>query len=204
MDWVLNNLDNVIIPLIIAVLYFVGNAAQKKAKGEKPGGPSSGRKVNPDEAKRVSEIQEEIRRKIAQRTGRMQPPPPPPVQTTTQKAEPWAKPLVTPQREQPQRPSSVRPPPPPTPAPAFQTDSYRRDIEEKMRRVRELEAQAKSVPVQMNWGSDTTGRALGRKLQRELLKDLAHPVGQRKAIMLSEILGSPVGIKGPAGWKSGM
>jgi hypothetical protein len=73
-----------------------------------------------------------------------------------------------------------------------------------MRQVRELEAQAqsKSIPgVRSVQASKSVSRG---GLRSQLFQDLAHPLGQKKAILVGEILGSPVGIKGPAGWKSSM
>ena len=75
MDWVLNNLDNVIIPIIIMILHGLGSFAQKKDKKRKKAALGREKQVNPEETRRVAQIQEEIRRKIAERTGRVPPPP---------------------------------------------------------------------------------------------------------------------------------
>ena len=59
--WFLDNLDK-LVPIIIAVLYFIG-ASRAKSKGEEEG-PS------PDASERARKIQEEIRRKILERPRR--------------------------------------------------------------------------------------------------------------------------------------
>ncbi|MBH53516.1 MAG: hypothetical protein CMI18_04120 [Opitutaceae bacterium] len=198
MDWVLNNLDNVVIPLIIAILYFVGSAAQKKSKGDQPDVPPSGQEIDPDEARRVSEIKEEIRRKIAERTGRAQPPPPP-----AQESQQPAQPYVTSQPELKPARRVRRQAPFPAPKPAYSADTHKRELEAKMKKVRELEAQIKYKPLRESWDSSSMAPMVPRgALQRELFKDFSNPLGQKKAILVSEVLGSPVGIKGPSGWKS--
>lgn len=209
MDWVLNNLDTIIIPIIIAVLYLVGNSAQKKAAKDKQSKSKQQQEADPNEARRVAEIQEEIRRKIAERSGRT----PRPVHQAP--SAPMRPPVggksvpksfrTSPQKSPPTIPQPVRKPTPaPTSPPTFQAELYQRDIEAKMKKVRELEARVKAKSMRNVWGQSTTQKAPQSKLQRELFKDLSHPLGQRKAILVSEILGSPVGIKGPSQWKSNM
>ncbi|MCZ6673728.1 MAG: hypothetical protein O7C75_12420 [Verrucomicrobia bacterium] len=195
MDWLLNNLDNVVIPIIIAVLYLVGSAAQKKSKKKKAAHDQVQTQANPDEARRVSEIQAEIRRKIAERTGRV----PPPLQAAPSRPVPAAQPSV-PRQKLPE--TARKPTPTPSTAQAFQAESYKREIEAKMAKVRELEAKAKLKPVQAKWGTQKRQSVPKGQLRAQLFQDLAHPLGQRKAILVSEILGTPVGIKGPSHWKS--
>ena len=200
MDSILNNLENIIIPIIIMILYGIGSVGQKK-KGEKKGSGQQQPQTVPDEARRVREIQEEIRRKIAERTGRAPaPPPPPPVPA---REPPGRKPV--PQTQAKRFPTPTRTPtrqqqPPPTP-----TRSYQDEMEEKMRKIKALEAQAAAhkQPDEGAYAIKTRKRKVtGGDLRGQLFADLANPLGQRKAILVSEILGAPVGIKGPAGWKS--
>ena len=215
MDWVLNNLDNVIIPIIIMVLYGLGSAAQKKDQKKKKEQRSRQQQADPNEARRVREIQEEIRRKIADRTGRT----PPPIKKPT-RAQPVQMPPQSPGRkrtilEKPhglpehsqkysdeQRGSSSRPTRQPQPQPVFETDTYEREIEEKMRQVRKLEAQAKRRTLPPPLTRHPRPKVAAGELRTQLYKDLSHPLGLRKAVLVSEILGSPVGIKGPSHWKS--
>ena len=193
MDWVLNNLENVIIPIIIMILYGLGSAKQKKDGKDAPSDQQP--QADPDEARRVREIQEEIRRKIAERTGRV-PPPVPAQQPPTSKPIPQTQRFPTPSR---------KPTPPPEPVPVQQpTRSYQDELQEKLRQIKKLEAETATKVESMGaYSIRKPSKKVARgELRSQLYGDLAHPLGQKKAILVSEILGSPVGIKGPAGWKA--
>ena len=201
MDWLLNNLENVVIPIIILILYGIGSAAQRKEKKAKKASQNQ-RQADPEEAKRVQQIQAEIRRKIAERTGRAAPPvqKPAPVRQP-QRSKPAYADRSRPTQQPPRMPEPARRPTA-VPTPSIQAQSYQAEIEAKMRQVRELEAQAKSKSIPREWGVRTSTSVSRGELRSQLFQDLAHPLGQKKAILVGEILGSPVGIKGPAGWKS--
>ena len=210
MDWILQNLESVVVPIIILILYGLGSAAQKKDKAAKKTPKSRRQQAGPDEVRRVEQIQEEIRRKIAERTGRVPPPQPkiapvPVSQAEIRKPVPAERP-PSPQPKQKFSESDRRPSPQPTPEVAasrtLDTESYQREIEAKLRKVRELEAQVKSNPGQALWGKDKLKPVLRGELRKQLFQDLSHPLGQKKAILISEILGSPMGIKGPSKWKA--
>ena len=192
MDWILNNLENVVIPIIIMILYGVGSVAQKKDKGKKgKGAPREQQQPDPEEARRVQQIQEEIRRKIAERTGRVPPPIKPQARKQVQPPPRFPEPSRTPPRRS-------------EPVPIAPTRSYQDEMAAKLRQIKELEAQAaaaKAVPAAV-WGIEAKRPVSRGELRSQLFKDLSHPLGQRKAILIGEILGSPVGVKGPAGWKS--
>lgn len=198
MDWVLNNLENVIIPIIIMILYGLGSFGQKKKKDGKRA-PGRQPEADPNEARRVREIQEEIRRKIAERTGRVPPPiptreprepsPPKPVpQTRTQR-------FPTPSRQPTRRQE---------PEPVQPAHSYQDELEAKMRQIKALEAKAvaKGVPDSAYTIKSSRRKIPKGELRSQLFADLSNPLGQRKAILVSEILGPPAGIKGPSHWKA--
>lgn len=193
MEWILNNLESVVVPVIIMILYGLGSASQKKAAKEQEARESEEYvEIDPGEAQRVEQIQEEIRRKIAERTGRVIPPPPP---------APVSQPpsLGRPLSNDPDRFSQKTPARSPS---LYDQNAHQAEIEAKMRKVRELEAKIKSKPaVAEVWGV-TKRRTRKGQLRNNLFNDLAHPLGQKKAILIGEILGSPVGIKGPACWKA--
>lgn len=194
MEWVLNNLENVIIPIIIMILYGLGSAKQKKDGKKAPSNQQP--QTDPDEARRVSEIQEEIRRKIAERTGRVPPPVPAPARVPqASKPAPQTQKFPTPSRT---------PTPPPESVPVQPTRSYQDELQEKLRQIKELEAQtATKVESLSAYNIDKPSKRVARgELRSQLYGDLSHPLGQKKAILVSEILGAPVGIKGPAGWKA--
>ena len=197
MEWVLNNLENVIIPIIIMVLYGLGSVGQKKKKDGKPGRSRQQPEVDPNEARRVREIQEEIRRKIAERTGRV----PPPVPTREPTATKPVPQVETRRFPTPSRQPSRRPEPVPSPPPAR---SYQDELEAKLKQVKELEAQAASKAQSVGAYSikQPTRKKMSGELRSQLFADLSNPLGQRKAILVSEILGPPVGIKGPSHWKA--
>ncbi|MCB1121465.1 MAG: hypothetical protein KJT03_07950 [Verrucomicrobiae bacterium] len=218
MDWILDNLQNVVVPIIILILYGLGSAAQKKEKQSKQGKGKTIQEVDPDETRRVREIQEEIRRKIAERTGRT----PPPLRPSSQASREarGEKPTYQEGHKLDPRPSQKFPGParrqpqpadrhferPATP-PAFPQDMYQREIKAKLRKARELEEKAKARTQQIkvldqSWDAPSRKTIAGSELRKQLFKDLAHPLGQKKAILVSEILGKPVGLKGPSGWKS--
>lgn len=194
MDWVLNNLENVIIPIIIMVLYGLGSAKQKKDGKNAPVEQPS--EADPDEARRVREIQEEIRRKIAERTGRVPPPVPAPARVPqTSKPAPQTQKFPTPSRT---------PTPPPAPVPVQPTRSYQDELQAKLRQIKELEEQTVTKVETLSAYSQVKPslKVARGELRSQLYADLAHPVGQKKAILVGEILGPPIGIKGPAGWKA--
>lgn len=205
MDWILQNLENVVVPIIIMILYGLGSRAQKKQeRGETSEEPLEEVENSVDESRRVQDIQEEIRRKIAERTGRSVPPPPPNPRPDTQPASQPGTQYSEPRLPTQSWPRSTPPPPAPRPPviPAFDQKSQQREIEAKMRKVRELEAKIKKKPLEAAaWGERRKSAPKGQ-LRKELFEDLASPIGQKKAILVGEILGSPVGIKGPAGWKA--
>ncbi len=196
MEWVLNNLENVIIPIIIMILYGLGSAKQKKDGKNAPVEQPS--EADPDEARRVREIQEEIRRKIAERTGRAPPPTPPPAPARVPQA---SKPA--PQTRQFPTPSRT-PTPQPEPVPVQPTRSYQDELQEKLRKLKELESQTvtKAETISAYSQVKPSLKVARGELRSQLYADLAHPLGQKKAILVGEILGPPIGIKGPAGWKA--
>ena len=194
MEWILNNLENVIIPIIIMILYGLGSAKQKKDGKNAPAEQPS--EADPNEARRVREIQEEIRRKIAERTGRAPPPAPARVPQASKPA-PQTQQFPTPSRTPTPQPVSV-------PVPVQPTRSYQDELQEKLRKHKELESQTVTkVEATSAYSQVKPSLKVARgELRSQLYADLAHPVGQKKAILVGEILGPPIGIKGPAGWKA--
>ncbi len=205
MEWVFDNLENVIVPIIILILYGLGNAAQgkkKKGKGKKPA--RQGKRVS-EEARRAREIKEEIQRKIAERFEGPAAPPPLEEQPQPDWPSPGRKPFPV-GREMSQQPGEFPehvPSPVAEPAPlpvstALDTQTPLEDIEDKLRRVRALEANLRRRAEPVVTPARLAPLLLAKSsLRGQLFRDLAHPLGQRKAIILSEILGKPLGLKGP-------
>ena len=211
MEWVFDNLENVIVPIIILILYGLGNAAQGKKKKRKKRRLARQAKARTDEAtRRARDIREEIQRKIAQRGGGPSTPPSPPLQ------EP-PPPELPPYQEEPfpagreipwqteelpeQAPSPaaepVAPPEPPVLAP-LDSQVHLEDIEDKLRQARALQARMRQRAEPVATTPGLVPLLMARdSLRGQLFRDLAQPLGQRKAILVSEILGKPLGLKGP-------
>ena len=66
----MDNILEILIPLIFAVIYFFGNMFSGKSDGDSaPSIPGGRQDEDPDVIERQRKIQEEIRRKIAERRG---------------------------------------------------------------------------------------------------------------------------------------
>lgn len=210
MEWVFDNLENVIVPIIILILYGLGNAAQGKKKKRKKRRLARQAKGRTDEAaRRAREIKEEIQRKIAQRGGGpstpppLQEPPPPELPPFQEEPIPAGREIPWQTEELPeQAPSPVAeplaPPEPPVLAP-MDSQVHLEDIEDKLRQTRALQARMRQRAEPVATTPRLVPLLLAKdSLRGQLFRDLAHPLGQRKAILVSEILGKPLGLKGPA------
>lgn len=211
MEWVFDNLENVIVPIIILILYGLGNAAQGKKKKRKKRRLARQAKGRTDEAaRRAREIKEEIQRKIAQRGGGPSTPPPLHQEPPPPELPPFQEGPIPAGREIPwqteelpeQAPSPVAeplaPPEPPVLAP-MDSQVLLEDIEDKLRQTRALPARMRQRAEPVATTPRLAPLLLAKdSLRGQLFRDLAHPLGQRKAILVSEILGKPLGLKGPA------
>lgn len=208
MEWVLDNLENVIVPIIILILYGLGNAAQGKKKKRKRRRLARRAKERTGEARRAREIKEEIQRKIAERVGVPAAPPSLEEQPQTGWPSPHRKPIPG-GREMPQQPRELpeqtpspaaEPLAPPEPPVLAHMDSqvHLEDIEDKLRQARALQARMRQRAKPVATTPRLVPLLLAKdSLRSQLFQDLAHPLGQRKAILVSEILGKPLGLKGP-------
>ena len=214
MDWVFDNLENVIVPIIILILYGLGNAAQGKKKKRKKRKQARQARGRTDEAaRRAREIREEIQRKIAQRGGGpstpppLQEPPPPEFPPYQEEPIPAGRELPWETEELPEQapfPAAepVTSPEPPVLVP-LDSQVHLEDIEDKLRQARALQARMRqrAEPVATTPSLAPLLPATD-SLRGQLFRDLAHPLGQRKAILVSEILGKPLGLKGPVNRRS--
>lgn len=198
MDWLLEHFGK-LLPIVLMVIYFLLNKGKKKE--EEGDGAETGDAGQDD---RVRRIQDEIRRRILERQQGESPQPtaPPPVLVEE-------RPLHGSQtggfhEEQPKSVATVRP------DWAQQEEASRLVLEQQAKLVDRL-AQARRMAVTRDadakvWETEairpsTMGRAARRQggvispLRRSLLKDLAAPDGLRRAILLREVLGEPVGMR---------
>ena len=195
--WFLDNLDK-LVPIIIAVLYFIG-ASRAKSKGDAQEGPS------PDVSERARKIQEDIRRKILKRQGGGRVPSP---EATPPEREPFFEPAIEPD------PSTV--PPRPSQEPVFERkaesfaepepfifdapDPYeeeRRKIEEKLKQARELakKAEIAGKKASVKNRSKDLDRRFASSSKNSILDGLDDTTSIRRAIVLKEVLDTPVGLR---------
>jgi hypothetical protein len=194
MNWILNH-------LFIVVFVAIG-VANMLAKAKKAGAQQPARRtMDPDTTERTRRVQEEIRRKIAERTGRMlvSPLPLPSVPAASPSAEPprnifqeLARQMAEAKRmaEMQERVQAA----------AEVQAQQRMEDEQKSRELAEThhlaEAQ-RALPRQQQTvataeadsGTTTTG------VRDRLMADLREPDSLRRAWLLREILGEPVGLR---------
>ncbi|MDE3083897.1 MAG: hypothetical protein KGJ37_01590 [Verrucomicrobiota bacterium] len=205
MRWLLDN------PQVLIVVAIVVASLMRKLKKQRL--QSEARQViDADEAERTRRLQEEIRRKIAERTGRALPQNPPAVQ-----------PPVISRREAPLPPTTFAPQPSPrrnifeelarqlaeTQASAAARERERTAAEEEARgravaeqKARELAeaerrmaARAYAVRMAASKTTEQPQTVLSTEIRGKLLADLREPVSLRRAFVLCEVLGAPVGLR---------
>jgi hypothetical protein len=201
MDWILRNLPLFI--FIFVVISIVRAAMRAKEMQEKEGA----REHDLERQRRIQEVQEEIRRKIAERRGEVSAPPP----------------LVTaPQRPVERAPAGMPPtepyggggsirrimeeverklqPPAPVPGPA---KTRRFDLERKINRAEDLKnaeddrlALERRTLQQAAVRAETARQAASvSAVRNRLLADLRQPESLRRAFVLREVLGPPPGLR---------
>ncbi|MGC4072132.1 MAG: hypothetical protein QM760_06370 [Nibricoccus sp.] len=208
MDWISEHLIQILIAVAAVIAGYINNR-KKERNGEpadfdgdgipdnRPGDFDPAR-MDMDEAERTRRVQEEIRRKIAERRGGQQPVPP------LVAPRPVAQPIP----EVIKRRFEVPAAPPPLPSRASQAAQAARDqevmeqqraMEEQMRlleaRRAEHKRQAAEIAAPVTAAMAYRGAPVGKTGGAELLADLRAPGGARRAWILREVLGTPVGMK---------
>ena len=214
-DWIKERLGIIIFVVIIVVQIVRGIF---RARRDAPPPPSS----KPDELeeqRRVQEIQEQIRRRIAERRGEAVPQGEPPPLVRTEQAEPPPRPIARPETTQmpdvfggPLRrmmeefERKVQPPVPPPVLERTAQETGRRNagIERQERLADEIKAledarlvtlrRAANVAAAKQAATQTEG-ALRTVARGHLLDDLRDPQTLRRAIVLREVLGPPVALR---------
>lgn len=162
----MDNILEILIPLIFAAIYFFGNMFSGKSDGDSaPSTPSGRQEEDPDVIERQRKIQEEIRRKIAQRRGGDAP-----------------APLDTASSNQAPRQSQP------------ETASYESQIQERLRRIEATEKRAKKLKQQsrINRSNTTFADNLPRIARGSARSTLRDPSAARTAFIYGEILGQPI------------
>lgn len=160
-----------------------------------PAGPLQGGQ-DPEEAERTRRIQEEIRRKIAERRAGGGQPVPPPLAAPRPVASPLPEVLTR---------RFETPPPLPGRARALQAArdaevlERQRTLEDQMRALEAKREHAKRRAAESEAMSGDTFSGAASSVARagggSLLADLHHPESLRRAFVLREVLGTPVGLR---------
>jgi hypothetical protein len=227
------SLEEWLVPVVVFVIWAINAAISvaKKKSGEENDGESPQRPFTPlnhpanDDAERTRRIQEEIRRKIAERRGEHVPPAadaapaypreqqPPPLRP---RVERMPSPLEAPRpMASPREVAHRRPTYTPDAGPVYREqpeprNDYLAQLEAQRRQIEESERQAEAIRRQADAARQQTRdrQAHQRKALRQrhhaayvnsvagsLRKDLRDPLAIRKAVLHYEILGTPVGMR---------
>jgi hypothetical protein len=208
MEWISEHLLQIIVAIAAAIAAYLNN--RKKEKDGEPAdfdgdgipdnrpGHFEPTKMDLDEAERTRRVQDEIRRKIAERRAGGQPVPP----------------LVAPRPVSQPIPEVIRrhyePPvaPPPLPSRSAQAAQAARDedvlarqraMEEQLRQLEARRAETKRLAQEaaapMSAEAAYRTAAVARASGADVLADLRAPGGARRAWILREVLGTPAGLK---------
>ena len=163
----MDNILEILIPLIFAAIYFFGNMFSGKSDGDSAPSSGSGRQEeDPDVIERQRKIQEEIRRKIAQR------------RSSEDSRAPLGSPSSSPVPRQSQP----------------ETASYESQMQERLQRIEATEKRAKKLKQQsrINRSNTTFVDNLPRIAKRSARSTLRDPSAARAAFIYGEILGQPI------------
>jgi len=194
MDWVLDNIRLIVI-VGGAIAYWLNQ--RRKAKEEeaaaRTGAPAAS-SASPvrmgDEAERTRRIQEEIRKKILERAAgapaRLPSPPPiPETPTPLPRAQPKAELYVAPSAEEQEK--------------ILAADQAMLDRQQQLAaKLRELQQQRREHDRPAEVFAEKTALAMsasGTSVLGSPLADLRNPALVRRAIILREVLGTPVGLR---------
>jgi hypothetical protein len=209
LKWILQNLE--IVAVIVLFFAQMVRAFLKTRKTEEK------RDVTPqdyDEERRVREVQEQVRRQIAARRGEqtvetppmLEPPPetrpPVPRAETTQMPEPFGGPLGRMLEELQRKAQQHAPPPPPPPVVVARANSAelerQRRIVDELKSVEDARLVTKRRAAQQAASREATAQsepALRTDAHDRLLVELRDVQSIRRAIVLREVLGTPVGLR---------
>ena len=163
----MDNILEILIPLIFAAIYFFGNMFSGKSDGDSaPRIPSGRQEEDPDVIERQRKIQEEIRRKIAQRRG----------------VEDSRSPLDAPSSS----PAASQTQPPPA--------TYESQMQERLQRIEATERKAEKLKqqVRITRSNTTFARNPSRIFRGSARATLRDPSAARAAFIYGEILGQPI------------
>ncbi|MEC7288083.1 MAG: hypothetical protein VXU42_05260 [Verrucomicrobiota bacterium] len=166
----MDNILEILIPLIFAAIYFFGNMFSGKSDGDgAPSIPGGRHDEDPDVIERQRKIQEEIRRKIAERRG----------------GEDSRSPLDAPSSSP--APSQTQPP----------LATYESQIQERLKRIEATKRRAEKLKEQVHitQNNSTLEQNLPRSVRGSVRATLRYSSAARTAFIYSEILGQPISQK---------
>ncbi|MEZ5275702.1 MAG: hypothetical protein R3F07_04905 [Opitutaceae bacterium] len=201
MDWLIENFGK-LLPIILMVIYFWVNAKKKGSEEDEPGGGEA----DADQAERARTIQEEIRRRILERQQGAAPrprvAPPVPVEEGLHQAQTAAERSGETWSAQPAGEVYERAKPQGDYAQVLERQRQLAERLEQARRLtsRNLEARDRSLAASAMTTSPVrqAPEAVGTSvnpLRKTLLGDLSDRKGLRRAVILREVLGKPVGMR---------
>lgn len=213
MSWIFDNIGLIIFLVVAFSFVRKVKAALRRAEEEtqRRAAPRRAANYDPDEAERVRKIQEEIRRKIAERRGDGPPvmvpqsaPEPPPLLRPTEPPpmDPFGGPMKKVLAEMERRIQAETTPPPPVLAERAQAQSAALVRQEQLaedfrvlQESRELAARrAAHAAVERKAMAESEGGLLTAS-RGSLLAELHDPRSLRRAFVLREVLGAPVGLR---------
>lgn len=204
MEWILDHLQ-IIIAVAAAIAYWLNQRRQGRtgdgAEGEGDERPEVSRRdlqSDPEEAERIRRIQEEIRRKIAERAaggpiGIPPPAPEPPPLFRTESSAP--RPVATPL---PQREFTREAVPSPVLAPPTSQANAGAILERQHEMAEQMEVLASSRRIVERRAAAVVAHAKSQEpspIRGELLHELRGAHNLRRAMVLREVLGPPVGLR---------
>ena len=205
LDWLLERVGVLIFVLVFVVQIVRG---LMRSRSETP--PEQAKPDALEEQRRVQEVQAQIRRRIAERRGGTpvaEPPPmirreapPAPTPQTTQMPEPFGGPLRR-VFEELQRQTQPMPPPVPA-APVVDRRGFelerQQQLADQLRSVEESRVLAQRRATQATAiTTEAAGSEMGQRsaARGRALDDLHSPESLRRAFVLREVLGTPVGLR---------
>jgi hypothetical protein len=205
----MEDLFDILIPLVIAGVYFFGNMLSKKSGDESEDGLPMPRKrereVDYEQAERQRQVREEIRRKIEARRGEAPPASPgfpnsPPV--TTAPPEP-ARMVRERTKQTDERIHETRKPKPKVVPMPETVDSPYGDamqaqlaqIEATRKKAAALKAQGAAAARKLRTRERRTSRVGGFALKGPVRQVLRNPAAARSAFVYGEVFGAPVSLR---------
>ncbi len=211
-EWLMGKL-----PVVIFVVVFLSQIVRGLMRSRADAPSPQAKPDELEEQRRTQEVQEQIRRRIAERRGAAPaeatpplhseplPPPQPRRIETTQMPEPFGGPLrrVLEELQREVQPPAAPPPLPPVPVQAA-VESRNAELErqvqlaEKLRVLEESRMLVKRRATQLadtNYAATQSEGGLRTAGREMILDDLRDPASLRRAFVLREVLGAPVALR---------